>query len=132
MEVDVVIIGGAYAGASTGLLLKRKNPAWRVLIIEKAEHFDRKVGESTTEVSSRFMTTVLGIGRHLGHHQLNKQGCACGSTPMGSFPLSVAPKSAAAITPGLVAFRLTGPCLTSTSLSLPFKPDANSGDLQKS
>lgn len=74
MEVDVVIIGGAYAGASAGLLLKRRNPAWRVMIIEKSERFGRKVGESTTEVSSRFMTAVLGITSHLGHHQLNKQG----------------------------------------------------------
>jgi len=74
MNFDVVIIGGAYAGASTGLLLKRRNPAWRILILEKAEVFDRKVGESTTEVSSRFMTAVLGIAHHLGHHQLNKQG----------------------------------------------------------
>ena len=71
---DVVIIGGAYAGASAGLLLKRRNPAWSVLIVEKNAQFDRKVGESTTEVSSRFMTTVLGLTRHLGHHHLNKQG----------------------------------------------------------
>lgn len=74
MNFDVVIIGGAYAGASTGILLKRRNPAWRVLLLEKTTVFDRKVGESTTEVSSRFMTAVLGINNHLGHHQLNKQG----------------------------------------------------------
>ncbi len=73
-KADVAIIGGAFAGAAAAILLKRRNPAWRVVIIEKAEHFDRKVGESTTEVSSRFMTTVLGIARHLGHEQLNKQG----------------------------------------------------------
>jgi len=73
-KADVVIIGGAYAGAAAAILLKRRNPAWRIVIIEKAERFDRKVGESTTEVSSRFMTTVLGITRHLGHEQLNKQG----------------------------------------------------------
>lgn len=74
MQADAVIIGGAFAGASAGLLLKRRNPAWRVVILEKAPRFDRKVGESTTEVSSRFMTKVLGIAHHLGHHQLNKQG----------------------------------------------------------
>ena len=43
----------------------------RVLIIEKAAEFDRKVGESTTEVSSCFLTRVLGITNYLGHHQLN-------------------------------------------------------------
>jgi flavin-dependent dehydrogenase len=71
---DAVIIGGAFSGASTALLLKRRRPATRILIIEKAEEFDRKVGESTTEVSSCFLTKVLGIGTWLGHHQLAKQG----------------------------------------------------------
>src|SRR6478735_918767 len=74
MDFDVVIIGGAFSGASTGLLLKRRNPAWRVLIVEKSEVFDRKVGESTTEVSSCFLTRVLGLTHYLGHHQLPKQG----------------------------------------------------------
>jgi flavin-dependent dehydrogenase len=71
---DVAIIGGAFSGAATALLLKRKHPELRVLIIERAEEFDRKVGESTTEVSSCFMTRVLGITNYLGHHQLPKQG----------------------------------------------------------
>ena len=74
LSFDVVIIGGAFSGAATGLLLKRRNPALRVLIIEKTEAFDRKVGESTTEVSSCFMTRVLGLTNYLGHHQLAKQG----------------------------------------------------------
>ncbi len=72
--VDVAVIGGAFAGASAALLLKRRNPSWRVAIIEKSAAFDRKVGESTTEVSSRFMMAALGISHHLGHEQLNKQG----------------------------------------------------------
>ena len=67
---DAVVIGGAFSGASTALLLKRRRPATRVLIIEKAAEFDRKVGESTTEVSSCFLTKVLGISTWLGHHQL--------------------------------------------------------------
>lgn len=71
---DAVIIGGAFSGAATALLLKRRRPATRVLIIEKAAEFDRKVGESTTEVSSCFLTKVLGISTWLGHHQLAKQG----------------------------------------------------------
>src|SRR4051812_38497308 len=71
---DVVIIGGAFSGAATGLLLKRRHADLRVLIVEKAEHFDRKVGESTTEVSSCFLTRVLGLTNYLGHHQLPKQG----------------------------------------------------------
>jgi L-2-hydroxyglutarate oxidase LhgO len=51
-DYDAVIIGGAFSGAATALVLKRKRPEAHVLIIEKNAEFDRKVGESTTEVSS--------------------------------------------------------------------------------
>ena len=74
LEYDVVIIGGAFSGAATALMLKRKRPQTRVLIIEKAAEFDRKVGESTTEVSSCYMTRILGLTHYLGHHHLAKQG----------------------------------------------------------
>ena len=73
-DYDVVIIGGAFSGAATALMLKRKHPETRVLIIEKTTAFDRKVGESTTEVSSCYMTRILGLTHYLGHHQLPKQG----------------------------------------------------------
>src|SRR4051794_16526476 len=73
-DYDVVIVGGAFSGAATALMLKRKHPAARVLIIEKGAEFDRKVGESTTEVSSAYMTRILGLGNYLGHHHLVKQG----------------------------------------------------------
>ena len=73
-DYDVVIIGGAFSGAATAQLIKRKYPAARVLISEKNAEFDRKVGESTTEVSSCFMTRILGLANYLGHEQLAKQG----------------------------------------------------------
>ena len=57
-DYDVVIIGGAFSGAATALMLKRKRQEARVLIIEKKAAFDRKVGESTTEVSSCYMTRI--------------------------------------------------------------------------
>jgi flavin-dependent dehydrogenase len=74
LDYDVVIIGGAFSGAATALMLKRQHPAARVLIIEKAAEFDRKVGESTTELSSCYMTRLLGLTHYLGHHHLAKQG----------------------------------------------------------
>lgn len=73
-ECDVTILGGAFSGAATALLVKRRRPEARVLIVEKTEEFDRKVGESTTEVSSCFLTRVLGLTQHLGHEHLVKQG----------------------------------------------------------
>jgi flavin-dependent dehydrogenase len=73
-DYDAVIIGGAFSGAATGLMIKRRNPSARVLIIEKNAAFDRKVGESTTEVSSCFLTRILGLANYLGHEQLAKQG----------------------------------------------------------
>jgi flavin-dependent dehydrogenase len=73
-DYDAVIVGGAFSGAATALMLKRKRPETRVLIIEKTTEFDRKVGESTTEVSSCYMTRILGLTHYLGHHQLAKQG----------------------------------------------------------
>ncbi len=71
---DLVVIGGAIAGASTAFLLKRQNPALRVLIIEKTEQFDRKVGESTSEVGACFLTRVLNLSNHLGQEQITKSG----------------------------------------------------------
>src|SRR3954464_15216105 len=73
-DYDVVIIGGAFSGAATALMLKRKHAEARILIIEKGAAFDRKVGESTTEVSSCFLTRILGLTNYLGHEQLTKQG----------------------------------------------------------
>jgi flavin-dependent dehydrogenase len=74
MDYDVVIVGGAFSGAATALMLNRHRPTARVAIIEKATEFDRKVGESTTEVSSCYMTRILGLTHHLGHEHLPKQG----------------------------------------------------------
>ena len=74
MDYDVIIIGGAFSGAATALVLKRRSPNARVLIVEKTEAFDRKVGESTTEISSCYMTRILGLTQHLGNRHIFKQG----------------------------------------------------------
>ena len=87
LDYDVVIVGGAFSGAATAMMLKRKHPAARVLIVEKSSEFDRKVGESTTEVSSCYMTRVLGLTQHLGHQQLAKQGLRMWFSKRGDQPL---------------------------------------------
>jgi flavin-dependent dehydrogenase len=74
LSCDVAVIGGAIAGASTAFLLKRKNRSLRILIIEKTEEFDRKVGESTSEVGACFLMRVLNLAGHLGHEQITKSG----------------------------------------------------------
>lgn len=71
---DVAVVGGAIAGASAAFLLKHQHPELRVLIIEKSTEFDRKVGESTSEVSASFLSRVLNLAQHLGHEQLTKSG----------------------------------------------------------
>lgn len=73
-ETDVLIIGGAFAGASAGLLLRREIPSLRVTIIERQASFDRKVGEATTEISGAFLTKRLAITNHLIHHHITKNG----------------------------------------------------------
>jgi flavin-dependent dehydrogenase len=71
---DIVVIGGAFSGASFALLLKRWRPSARILVVEKAARFDRKVGEATVEVSACFLHRVLGLYEFLSREQLPKHG----------------------------------------------------------
>ena len=73
-DYDVIIIGGALAGASMGLLLRREKPDARVLIVERSGKFDFKVGESTSEVAGAFLTRVLRMGSWLSREQIAKNG----------------------------------------------------------
>jgi flavin-dependent dehydrogenase len=71
---DLVILGGAFTGSSLGLLMRRKRPGTRVLILEKSTVFDRKVGESTSEVGGCFLTRVLGLSHYLAREHVQKHG----------------------------------------------------------
>ncbi len=73
-DYDVVIFGGAFSGSSLALLLKRARPETRILIVEKSETFDRKVGESTSEVAGCFLTRVLGLSNYLACDHFQKHG----------------------------------------------------------
>jgi flavin-dependent dehydrogenase len=70
---DVVVLGGALAGASTALLLCRRHPELRILILERSAAFDWKVGESTVETSGYFLSRVLKLYDYLSRDQLPKQ-----------------------------------------------------------
>ena len=71
---DVVIAGGALAGAAAAILLLRERPELRVLVIEKSSAFGRRVGEATVEVSGYFLCRVLGLAQYLNESHLVKQG----------------------------------------------------------
>jgi flavin-dependent dehydrogenase len=71
---DVIILGGAFSGASAAVLLRREHPELRVLIVEKAVAFDEKVGEATTEMSAMFLTRRLALWQHLESEHLPKEG----------------------------------------------------------
>lgn len=74
LRFDVVVVGGAIAGASTAVLLRRWQPGLSVLVVEKSTAFDWKVGESTVEISAYFLTRVLKLFDHLTREQIVKQG----------------------------------------------------------
>src|SRR6184192_4407319 len=56
------------------MLLLRERPELKILIIEKAAAFSRRVGEATVEVSGYFLGRVLGLKQHLNESHLVKQG----------------------------------------------------------
>jgi flavin-dependent dehydrogenase len=73
-QYDVAIIGGALSGSAAAILLLRRNPGIRVLIVEKSEQLGRRVGEATVEVSAYFLGRVLGLTQYLNEAHLVKQG----------------------------------------------------------
>ncbi len=70
----MIILGGAFSGAAAALLLRRDCPSLRVLVVEKLERFDEKVGEATTEMSAMFLTRRLALWQHLEAEHLPKEG----------------------------------------------------------
>ena len=73
-DYDVAVVGGAFSGSATALLLKREHPDRRIALIDKKPVFDRKVGESAIELAAWFLTRKLGLDRHLATKHLPKYG----------------------------------------------------------
>ena len=71
---DVIILGGAFSGATAAILLRRDQPDLSVLIVERQSRFDEKVGEATTEMSGMFLTRRLAQWQHLEREHLPKEG----------------------------------------------------------
>ena len=101
-KYDVVILGGAFSGASAALLLRRERPDLSVLVVERAEAFDSKVGEATTEMSAMFLTRRLAQWQHLENEHLPKEGlrywfqnekvtCLAEASETGGFVRSLVP-----------------------------------------
>ena len=100
LDFDVVVIGGSISGASAALMLAQAQAqaqaqaGLKVLIVEGQEALGRRVGESTVELSTFFLTRTLGLTRYLNQTQVVKQGfrfwfnndearCMSSSTEMG-------------------------------------------------
>jgi flavin-dependent dehydrogenase len=99
---DIVILGGAFSGASAAILLRRDRPDLSVLIIDRAVAFDAKVGEATTEMSGMFLTRRLAMWQHLENEHLPKEGfrywfhnekvgCHAEASEAGAFQRSTVP-----------------------------------------
>lgn len=99
---DVVILGGAFSGASAAILLRRDCPQLSVLVVERAAAFDAKVGEATTEMSGMFLTRRLAQWQHLEREHLPKEGlrywfhndkvhCHAEASESGAFQRSTVP-----------------------------------------
>jgi len=115
---DAVVIGGAFAGASTALLLRRWRPGTRVLVVEREERFSRKVGEATVEISSFFLHRVLGLYDYLSRHQLPKHGLRYWFADRPDRPLAEMSETGPFDVPRLPAFLLDRSRLDEHLLSL--------------
>lgn len=75
---DVIILGGGLAGLGLARQLNSATPELSILILEK-QRFPRalgvaKVGESTVEIGSHYLSRHLGLKAHLQSAQLKKFG----------------------------------------------------------
>jgi flavin-dependent dehydrogenase len=74
MHFDVAILGGGLAGNLLARQLRRTIPSASVALFEKDVETDWKVGESTVEIASNYLTRRQQLSGYLYDNQLPKNG----------------------------------------------------------
>ena len=78
---DVIIIGGGLAGLTLAHQLRSGQLNLNILVVEKNSfpipEKIAKVGESTVEIGSHYLTNTLGLGNHFDERHLRKHGLRC-------------------------------------------------------
>ncbi len=73
-EIDVAILGGGLAGNLLARQLRREVPGASVAIFEKSHERSYKVGESTVEIATNYLSRKLGLQGYVYEHHLPKNG----------------------------------------------------------
>ncbi len=72
--VDIAILGGGLAGNLLARQLRRTLPGLSVALYERSQGTSWKVGESTVELASNYLTRRLGLSTYLYENMLPKNG----------------------------------------------------------
>ncbi len=74
LNVDVAIIGGGLAGNLLARHLRRALPSLSVAVFDRSRQSSFKVGESTVEIASHYLSRRLGLSTYLYENHLPKNG----------------------------------------------------------
>lgn len=81
LHADVVIAGGGLAGLSLAHQLKNQHNDLDIIVLEKntfpVPEAVAKIGESTVEIGSHYLTDTIGLGDHFKDNHLRKFGLRC-------------------------------------------------------
>lgn len=74
MDVEIAILGGGLAGNALARQLLRTVPGAEIAVFERRTESSWKVGESTVEIASRYLTAKLELTNYLYESHLPKNG----------------------------------------------------------